>query len=289
MLEKYKKQVPSFYEKMSLVIKNNRLSHAYLIEISNNDNYIDIIMALVIDILKIKGNDQLDYEKLIKNGSYADFFVVSPVNSRWIKKEQILFLQEKYKVKSFYNNKKIYIIDKADDLNIASCNTLLKFLEEPADDIVAILLSKNHYNVIPTILSRCQLISMDRQIVSSNYSIQDKVVKFIKLLCVKKDSIFAYLNSIDFDFENKVELEMFLEEIIKFYGDLSRFLLKKELLYYNDYESVILEVSENENIKSISMKILKMDVLMKDLDFNINSRLFMDELIMILIGVDIDV
>ena len=48
-----------------------------------------------------------------------------------IKKEEILQLKEKFKTKSVYNSKRIYIIEEAEKLNSSSANTLLKFLEEP--------------------------------------------------------------------------------------------------------------------------------------------------------------
>ena len=58
------------------------------------------------------------------------------------------------------DNKLIYIIDPAEKLNPASANTILKFLEEPPEGIVAILITENKYNVLETIVSRCQCLSL---------------------------------------------------------------------------------------------------------------------------------
>ena len=41
-----------------------------------------------------------------------------------------------------------------------SANTILKFLEEPEDDIIAFLVTDNRYHVIDTILSRCQILTL---------------------------------------------------------------------------------------------------------------------------------
>ena len=41
-----------------------------------------------------------------------------------------------------------------------AANSLLKFLEEPEDDIIAILSCKNISAVLPTIISRCQQIKL---------------------------------------------------------------------------------------------------------------------------------
>lgn len=41
-----------------------------------------------------------------------------------------------------------------------AANSLLKFLEEPEEDIIAILSCKNTSVVLPTIISRCQQIKL---------------------------------------------------------------------------------------------------------------------------------
>lgn len=51
-------------------------------------------------------------------------------------------------------DKKVYIIDEAEYLNIASQNALLKTLEEPPQYVVIILISSTISTFLPTILSR---------------------------------------------------------------------------------------------------------------------------------------
>ena len=53
----------------------------------------------------------------------------------------------------------IYIIKNCEKLNSSSANCILKFLEEPEDDIIAILLTDNINMVLPTIKSRCQILN----------------------------------------------------------------------------------------------------------------------------------
>ena len=50
------------------------------------------------------------------------------------------------------DNKRIYVIKEADKMNLFASNTLLKFLEEPVDDVIAILLTTNRYKIINTVL-----------------------------------------------------------------------------------------------------------------------------------------
>ena len=51
----------------------------------------------------------------------------------------------------------IHLIEKA---TIGAMNSLLKFLEEPVDDVVAIITTQNISKVLATIISRCQLIRL---------------------------------------------------------------------------------------------------------------------------------
>ncbi len=47
------------------------------------------------------------------------------------KKDQLLTLQEDFRMKSIEGSKRIYIISEADKLNVQAANSILKFLEEP--------------------------------------------------------------------------------------------------------------------------------------------------------------
>ena len=66
-------------------------------------------------------------------------------------REQLL---ETVDLKPFQYEKKIYIIEKADTLNIQSQNALLKTLEEPPAHAVFLLLAERAEVFLPTILSR---------------------------------------------------------------------------------------------------------------------------------------
>lgn len=66
-------------------------------------------------------------------------------------REQII---ETVDLKPFQYEKKIYIIEKADTLNVRSQNALLKTLEEPPAHAVFLLLAEKAEAFLPTILSR---------------------------------------------------------------------------------------------------------------------------------------
>ncbi|MDI6779327.1 MAG: DNA polymerase III subunit delta' [Bacteroidota bacterium] len=57
--------------------------------------------------------------------------------------------------------KRVIIIMNAEDMGIEASNALLKTLEEPSQNTILILTSSNKDALLPTIVSRCQLIRFD--------------------------------------------------------------------------------------------------------------------------------
>lgn len=56
--------------------------------------------------------------------------------------------------------KKVYIIEEADSMNLSAQNALLKVLEEPPESVVFILLAASKASLLPTVLSRCTVLSL---------------------------------------------------------------------------------------------------------------------------------
>ncbi|MCL4353168.1 hypothetical protein M1615_01695 [Patescibacteria group bacterium] len=55
-------------------------------------------------------------------------------------------------------NKKIVVIENADLLTIEAQNALLKTLEEPPDSAFIVLLAESLENLLPTVVSRCEVV-----------------------------------------------------------------------------------------------------------------------------------
>ena len=135
--EKFIKETDNF-------LTNDKLSHAYLVELSNYDSDYQLLLSFINNIF-IKYNHFFSVDKLLcllKNNDYPDFIIVE-ADGTVIKKQQIKLLQEEFKTKSVYENKKIYLIKEAEKMNQYSLNTILKFLEEPEENIIAFLVTKN--------------------------------------------------------------------------------------------------------------------------------------------------
>jgi DNA polymerase-3 subunit delta' len=82
--------------------------------------------------------------------------VVAP--KRVLRVEQMRQIEREANFRPFEGKARVFLIDEADKLNDASANALLKVLEEPPKTSHLILITARPAMLLPTILSRCQMI-----------------------------------------------------------------------------------------------------------------------------------
>ena len=82
--------------------------------------------------------------------------VVAP--KRVLRVEQMRQIEKEANFRPFEGKARVFLIDEADKLNDASANALLKVLEEPPQTSHLILITARPAMLLPTILSRCQMI-----------------------------------------------------------------------------------------------------------------------------------
>ncbi|MFD0051746.1 DNA polymerase III subunit delta' [Actinomycetes bacterium NPDC127524] len=167
----------------------NRVAHAYLFE---GEKGVGKREASIIFAKSLLCEQQIDgympCEKCkncrrINSGNHPDVHLIEP-DGLSIKKEQIKSLQEEFSKKSVEANRKIYMIFNADKMSVQAANSLLKFLEEPSSDTVAILVTEQIQRILPTILSRCQVLSfkplspaiLKERLINQGVNIQDSSI-----------------------------------------------------------------------------------------------------------------
>lgn len=251
----------NFFDFLLNEINNNKLSHAYLIETNNYQNTSLLIKELLKLLLcKNKVNNlkcSCNLCNLIENELYPDIRYIYPDGNN-IKKEQLIELKEQFQNKSAYDNKQIYVITDATKLNSSSANTMLKFLEEPEENIIAILVCDNRYKVIDTIVSRCQIISLKESI--ETY-FGDEIKNLAVLLCDKNKGFKNYDEILEI-LQDKKNMTYLLKQIEKYIFSL---LGKSSFLSYND----------NQIIKIISI----LEKIINKSDYNTNFKLLIDDLL----------
>ena len=302
MLDEYIEEQKVAYKVLKNAVIKDKCAHAYLLETNGyikKEEFAKAFAKYVLCPYKYSNNQKCvnctQCENIDKN-IFSEIKIISPEkDSLWIKKEQLLELQEEFMTKSLLASKKIYIITDATKLNTSSANSILKFLEEPADNIIAILLADNIHQLLDTIVSRCQIISL------VNKKQKDNILE--SLLSVKldnleeiKNTIINYVNELE---KNKTEMILFNKKY--FHNNIKE---KNELiaafeimiLYYKDAINFKLnrktEVIENINnilltntIQKLNNKIKVITNLKKNIYVNANTNLLMDKLVIELGGV----
>ena len=273
-------------------IESKKLSHAYLFEIDDLDN--EIVFSFVKNIIcpnTYNDNcEKCNICKRIDSGNYADLKIIKP-DGMWIKKEQLINLQSEFKMKSLETNKMIYIIYEAEKMNVSAANTILKFLEEPEEGIIAILLTRNIHNVIKTIVSRCQIINYktNNLKVIDNYDKEkvEQVINFIDYLeCHKLNTIAKIENLWNNIFKQRDEILLAFEIIFLFYFDLLKYKLGMAVVNFDNYIDSLNKIAENNTVNSLKRKINIISDLKNNIPLNVNLNLLMDKFIIDFSGVD---
>ena len=268
-----------FIKYIDSVIDNNKISHAYLIELDDYDKDFTYVMTFIKMILCNCSYEELEKADqqiihLIDTNQYPDIYTISSETSV-INKNMISDLQKEFVNKSMLDNKRIYIIKEAEKLNASSANTILKFLEEPEDDIIAFLITDNRYHIIDTIMSRCQILSLKEN---------------------------NYIDTIDDELLDIIDIIIHPQQYFLKYNDVSKTLFSDKLFIKNrlsDVEKVLLMVlsnqvpEEHQNILDLlkdkkSNDLVSILSIIEDelpkLNFNVNLKLWCDSFFSHLIG-----
>ena len=302
MLKEYRLKQKSFCDFIINSKKNNSISHAYLIETNGVDYAFDLSLSLAKYFLCDKETDSDSCENcnrcyLIDNDNYPDIEIIDDVNV--IKKEQMLDLQKKFVTKPLYGKYRIYIVKDAGLLNKSSANTILKFLEEPSDNITAILLTSNINSVLDTIVSRCKTFSLvgnkENQLAAifkKYYDItdgfEDFVEKELKKIVdfyyeIEKTKTKKLLDSNLYMFKDNIDILLNVGLIL--YYDVLNIKLERTIECFENYKEMILNVAKNNEIDDIINKIDILNKFILNANFNVNKELFIDNFIISMGGI----
>lgn len=284
MLDDYRDGQVIFYNVLSKAIRYNKISHAYLFENKGNDKYIEMILSFVKAILCPHNyfNNKKCGECMqclrIEDGNYPEIKIIKP-DGMWIKKEQLMELQEEFNKTAIEGSKRIYIILECEKLNKQSANSILKFLEEPNDDIIALLVTNNKDLVLDTIKSRCQdiLILANNEVKFDSLMIND-VLSFVRVLENKKRDTIIYSKPLWLTkFKDRNSFIKAIDIMIYFYNDVLLFKLGRDLKYFNDYYDDVANING-----SVAEIIKKIEILIENeylIRYNLNLNLLINKII----------
>ncbi|WP_300690084.1 DNA polymerase III subunit delta' [Chryseobacterium sp.] len=108
-----------------------------------------------------------EFRDMVMESPYASYddwaaFLESENKQLFISADEIDDQNQKFSLKSFEGGTKILIVWRADKMNISASNKFLKFLEEPPAKTVILLTAESTNDILPTILSRTQVVEVPR-------------------------------------------------------------------------------------------------------------------------------
>lgn len=251
MKEYLQENQPKFYNLIKNEFIQNKIPHAFLL-VGNNTkvplNY--LAMSLICDetLACEKCND---CRKVLEN-KYGDIIRYDGKETS-IKKGDIEYIQDTFKKSSSEGKAKIYIIENIESATKEAMNTLLKMLEEPTSGIYAIFTTNNISRVLPTILSRCQVIDIKPD---SKEVIYKALIK--SNIPEEAAKILTYLSASEEEAKNLYDerFEYMQTEVINFIEDLYT---KRMNLIINVQTNLLKNYKERDDIKLfLNMLVLAM-------------------------------
>ena len=305
-------------------IQKQRLAHAYLFEGKKGTGKKDIGILLAKSFFCENLQDYMPCEsckncKRIQSGNHPDVHIVEP-DGLSIKKGQIQALQEEFSKSGVESNRKLYMIIHADKMTVNAANSLLKFLEEPNANTIAILMTEQYHKILNTILSRCQLLSfqplqpkfIEEALIESSIPkhlaalvsqltndteaaieiAQDdwfaqgrlKVIKLYEIVVNRKGQapIFVHTDWMS-HFNDKDKQETGLDLLLYIYKDvLSVQLGNEEQVIYQDLIQQLKQHALQMTQRSVTEKITSILEAKKRLHANVNPQLLMEKLVLTL-------
>ncbi len=266
----------------------NKISHAYLIETNNLEKcYLDLLEVIKQIFCQNEYNKECNKCNIcnLVNQNYLPSLVVISPDGMNIKKEQILELKKKFSTVPIYTKENIYVIKNAEKLNGASANTMLKFLEEPEQNILGFFITNNANNVISTIRSRCEVIKvlydiheLDINNITNDINKDkfDVAIEYLFKIEVEKKLGIMYNRDVVLNkFSEREDIKIVFKIIFIIYEEL----LKKVMGLDNKFDfEKINELSSLDKDK-VLRRINLVTKFIDDIDSNVNVELLLDKFV----------
>ena len=157
---------PQVREFLRASVRQGRVSHAYLFTGPAGSNKTLAAYALAQAVLCPKGPagprggqcGACDACSRVMRKKHPDVRYFAPEGANGYLVDQVRDIVADTSLAPIQAQKKVYILDRADLLGTAAANAFLKTLEEPPADVLLVLLGRTCESVLPTIVSRCQVV-----------------------------------------------------------------------------------------------------------------------------------
>ena len=150
---------PRVRDFLAHAVASGRASHAYLFLGASGSGKLDAAWAMAQQLLCGEGGcGACDDCVRVARHTHPDVHYYAPESATGYLIDQTRALLEEVALAPIRAKRKVYIIDRAEQLRANTANALLKTLEEPPENVTFILLGSSAEVILPTIVSRCQCV-----------------------------------------------------------------------------------------------------------------------------------
>ncbi|WP_435130259.1 hypothetical protein ACR82Z_01505 [Mycoplasma sp. 6243] len=265
--------------------KENKLSHLYLFK-TNSDNVDNFLLQLINIINNTKFAPDTSLSKLTNNIYLIDG------SKDIIKKDDVQAVVYQAQFQQNNNQKTIIIIKDIDHTTHITINSFLKFIEEPNDNTIIFATTSKINKVLPTIISRSQIINLipflkkpNKENWYQNFSENEQHIVILKQLItyfeqllqnnskytlnlfldflnqnLKKENIF-FLNALKYLFQTSNLLNYKYKELDKIYRLINR--KTQNIRQVNSANKLMLEFNKNLSDYNSNFEMQKVALLIK--------------------------
>jgi DNA polymerase-3 subunit delta' len=146
-------------------MNRHRLAHGYIFEgVPGSGRRLvarELSKALLCDLGGEEGCGECASCLKFDTSNHPDYLEIAP-EGKSVKVEQVESLQEFLLTRPYVSDRKVVVVDEAETMTVSAQNRLLKLVEEPPAYATLIFIATSADALLPTILSRCQVISFGR-------------------------------------------------------------------------------------------------------------------------------
>ncbi|WNF37099.1 DNA polymerase III subunit delta' [Bacillaceae bacterium IKA-2] len=303
-------------------IKKKRLSHAYLFEGAKGTGKRQVAFQLAKTFLcdekeGVNACENCPNCKRISSGNHPDVHAIKP-DGQSIKIEQIRHLKKEFSYRGMESGRKFYIIEDAEKMTISAANGLLKFLEEPDGQSVAVLTTTEAHRLLSTVLSRTQIISFTplrplklmsnleqngiskpiamllsqltndieeaNQLYADEWIAQARVImiQLVEEVCTRPHQVMLTLQESWFShFKEKNQLNIGFDLLLLWYRDVLRTLIEnKDQLIFVDQIDKLERHALNSSQQKVSQQMAVILEAKRRLIANVNPQLLIEQLML---------
>ncbi len=137
-------------------------SHAYLFHGPAGVGKRTAARAFAAELLAAGSSDPDNARHRVLDGAHPDLTWVKPTGAHVMRTDDVADPVVSAATRTpFESQKRVFVLERVDTMNDEVANRLLKTLEEPPAFVHLILLTDSLGQVIPTVVSRCQLVRFD--------------------------------------------------------------------------------------------------------------------------------